>query len=153
MDKIKVAMNSFKSLFGLALASTPIGAVLMDFISADLLLQGLGASFLLWVLFASLMTMKAKHEQGNLSRIAYLFGYYILLPIGALVDAFYNWTFAIILFGFDLPEEVMLTSRLQRYIHEDKWAWSWQRTLALWLCQYLIEPWDYDHCSMSKVKP
>jgi hypothetical protein len=112
------------------------------------LILGFLATFIIWMLFATLMAMRDREELGRLPKILYILGKYVILPVGAIVDILYNWTFACVLF-LDLPHELMLTARLERYLHDLKYWGTWRSRLALWFCKYMIEPHDPGHCHLS----
>ena len=134
--------------------NTPISVGLLYLIltsfSLNLFLYGLLATFALWMLFATLMAMRDRHELGRLPRWAFYIGTYVILPVGALVDALYNWTFASVLF-LDYPQELMLTSRLKRYLRDSE-STEWRFYVAMWICKYLVEPHDFNHCGMEKFR-
>lgn len=43
----------------------------------------------------------------------------------------------------------MLTMRLYDYIHDQ--PLSWRGRLATFICFYLIEPWDWNHCGLAEL--
>ncbi len=58
-----------------------------------------------------------------------------------VADVILNWTVVTLLF-FDLPRERTITDRLHRYQ-----ATPGRRAqLSRWVCQYLLNPFDADHC-------
>ena len=93
-----------------------------------------------WVLYVSIMTLNKRKKQ-LITGIAF----YLLLPIGFIVDVLYNWTLANLIF-WDLAREATLSQRLVRYIKHDN---SWRCTVAVWVCKHLIEPWDQGHCHLD----
>lgn len=109
------------------------------------------ATFFLWFLFATLMRLRDKREK-FLKRswqwwMISLVGY-PLLVVGYPYDVAYNLTYGTLMF-WQLPRrwEWTFTSRLQRLVHDRK---TWRGAEARWLCRYLVEPWDADHCGQGK---
>lgn len=93
-----------------------------------------------WVLYVSIMTLNKRKKQ-LVTGIAF----YLLLPIGFIVDVLYNWTLANLIF-WDVAREATLSQRLVRYIKKDT---SWRYTVSVWVCKHLIEPWDQGHCHLD----
>lgn len=92
----------FSLLF--AVASLPFGAVLL--------------SYLCFVLFVAIMGFYRLELTGQLNKpLRYLS--MPLLAVGYVVDALVNWFVATLLFA-DLPKETLLTSRLQKYMAQEK---------------------------------
>lgn len=40
------------------------------------------------------------------------------------------------------------TSRLKHYLRAQ--PESWRGKLALFMCKYMVEPWDFNHCGLNK---
>lgn len=118
--------------------------VLANIISTMLMskyfLYALGFTVVFWILYVSIMTLNKRKKQ-LLTGVAF----YLLLPVGFIVDVIYNWTLANIIF-WDLAREATLSQRLVRYIKHDN---SWRRSVAIWICRRLIEPWDQGHCHLD----
>lgn len=77
-----------------------------------------------------------------------LFQKIILSPVIAVmlfVDWFMNWTLCILLF-LEVPEEYLVTQRLQRYIKEGDG--DWRHLWALAICDNLLDIFDPtgNHC-------
>jgi ABC-type uncharacterized transport system fused permease/ATPase subunit len=105
-------------------------------------LYALGFTVVLWILYVSIMTLNKRKKQ-LITGIAF----YLLLPVGFIVDVLYNWTLANLIF-WDLAREATLSQRLTRYIKHDN---TWRSTIAVWVCTHLIEPWDQGHCHLDKL--
>jgi len=98
-----------------------------------------------WGLYVLVMGVYRAHLSGRLSRAAYAFG----LPwvvIGYLVDVVANIFVATLLF-LELPRELLVTDRLQRYIKTEGTS-AWRRSIAVWVCDDLLDIFDPsgDHC-------
>jgi hypothetical protein len=120
-----------------------ISGLVTALLSSKYFLYVLAFTFIFWVLYVSIMTLNARKKQ-LLTGIAF----YLLLPVGFIVDVLYNWTVAQILF-WDFAREATLSQRLTRYIKTDI---SWRLTIAVWICTHLIEPWDMNHCHLDKLE-
>lgn len=120
------------------------------------------ATFVLWVLFASLMTIRDRIQAlrdldlmaGRASAglhswklaVLYLLGGVIFI-VGYPLDILYNMIVGTVLFRAPPRRgEWTLTARLQRLVRGPAGR---NRDIALWMCRYLIEPWDPDHCGMG----
>jgi len=111
----------------------------------------IGATFLLWFLFATLMRIRDKRDK--FTRRAWQYWAYtipgwLVLLVGYPYDIFYNLTWATLLF-MQPPRagEWTFTARLQRLVRD---RISWRGRLARFFCHYLIEPWDAGHCAIPK---
>ena len=108
------------------------------------------ATFVLWVLFASLMTIRdriqARRDPWWKLALLYLLGGVIFI-VGYPVDILYNLIVGSALFR-EAPRwgEWTLTARLQRLANGPAGR---NRDIARWMCQYLIEPWDPGHCALQ----
>lgn len=67
------------------------------------------------------------------------------IGVGFVVDLIANMTVATVVF-LDLPQELLVTSRLDRYLHEE--ADSWRGQIASWVCVNLLDYFDPNgrHC-------
>jgi len=120
--------------------------------------QFLGATLILWVLFANVMVLDAKRKKAK--GVPKVLLTIVLAPLalgGYVYDVIYN-VFVGTLFFLQLPRinfssranfinksEWTLTARLVRYIQKDK---GWRHTTAIFICRYLVEPLAADHCSL-----
>lgn len=98
--------------------------------------------YLLFLLYIVVMGLYRAHLQKRLGRTLKVLGAPVLM-VGALMDVLVNLTLATIVF-LDIPRELMLTMRLQRYMRGGGWRRSW----ANWLCAKLLDPFDPSgsHC-------
>lgn len=62
-----------------------------------------------------------------------------------VIDAAFNITYGSLIF-LELPKEWMLTMRLQRIL--TSYDTGWRFKLALFVCRYMVEPWDFNHCRL-----
>jgi hypothetical protein len=105
----------------------------------------------LWVLYLACMNLKRAKDADRIPRVGYWFGYPVLL-VGLAADFFYNVILATVLFG-ELPQEWLLTGRLQRYLRDPDAGQAWwlysRKTVARWLCDNLLDPFDPsgNHCA------
>jgi len=95
-----------------------------------------------YALYALVMGVYRAHLAQRLSLVAYaLLAPFVLL--GFVVDVLTNITIATLAFA-EPPRELLLTTRLQRYIS----GTGWRRTVAAWVCDTLLDPLDPrgEHC-------
>lgn len=95
-----------------------------------------------YVLYVLVMGVYRAHLAQRLSLVAYV----LLVPfvvLGFVVDVLTNIVIASVLFA-DPPRELLLTTRLQRYVN----GAGWRRTVAAWVCDTLLDPLDPrgEHC-------
>ena len=100
--------------------------------------------WLLWGMYVLVMGIYRAHLSKRLTAFATA----LALPwlvIGYALDMLVNLTFASLLFA-ELPGELLVTSRLQRYV--DATAAGWRHRLALWICDHLLDVFDPtgNHC-------
>jgi hypothetical protein len=89
----------------------------------------------LWVLFVIVMWFSEKRDAGTLTLLDKVFGY-AALAIGYPWDFLCNLLVLPVLF-WELPNELMVTSRLQRLVNGPP---GWRRRLAMWFAVVLINP-------------
>lgn len=46
-------------------------------------------------------------------------------------------------------EDRMLTQRLKKYIKEQ--PETWRGKVSIFVCKYMIEPWDWNHCGLEDL--
>lgn len=75
-----------------------------------------------------------------------------LIASTLVLDVILNIIVGTILF-LDLPKELLLTARLQRYVTEPGASWSdlgakpsWRAKLAKFICKHLLDPYDPKGC-------
>lgn len=95
-----------------------------------------------YALYALVMGVYRAHLAQRLSRVAYA----LLAPfvaLGFVVDVLTNITIATVLFA-EPPHELLLTTRLQRYVGGS----GWRKAVATWVCDTLLDPLDPrgEHC-------
>ena len=59
------------------------------------------------------------------------------VAFGYFMDALTNWTIACVVF-IDPPQEVLVTTRLRRYLA----GFGWRKQMAEWVCTKLLDPFD-----------
>ena len=108
-------------------------------------------TLILWVSFIALTrivdTEKDKWETLNiLQKVA--------VAAFVIVDVVHNYTAGTILYlEMAHPDRKTLTARMKELIHKrsdkkkiDKY---WRKPLALFMCKYMVEPWDFNHCGLE----
>lgn len=122
-----------------------IDQVIANIITSVLLsryaLYALAFSFVFWLLYVSIMSLYRRKKQLLAGML-----FYILLPVGFVVDVVYNWTVGNLVF-LDWAREATLSQRMVRYIKSDT---GWRSALAVWVCRHLVEPWDQGHCKLEQ---
>lgn len=111
----------------------------------------------LWILFANLVTIKNKYEDTMPMWGQHLFRYFVALPF-IILDVLFNIVYGTVMFlrlprgrgwkGWTFTERCSL-------ILEEEWSSenkSWRFKLALFICHYMLEPWDYNHCGLSELR-
>lgn len=95
-----------------------------------------------WLFYLVVMTLKRAKEAGTLSLPALIMGM-PLVWIGVALDAITNITVCTVIF-LELPQETLITSRLQRLILEE----GWRSNLAGFICADLLNAFDPsgNHC-------
>lgn len=105
------------------------------------------ASIILWVMFIAVCNFRAHLTHGHppfIDAIIHLFSFVFIV-----IDVTFNLVYGTIVF-MDLPREFTLTARLKRLLHDDP-RWDWRKKLASFVCRKMIEPWDWNHCGLSRV--
>ena len=109
----------------------------------------------LWIFFVNVMWMK--HNKEKVPKWAYPFAYAFAI-IGYIYDILFNIVIGTIMF-LALPDfkgsayyAPPLTHRLRKILREanttsklDKYRFF----LAMYICRYLVEPWDPNHCGLE----
>lgn len=97
-----------------------------------------GVLFLLevWTRYLAIMALYRLERAGKLGAVAYRFAL-PLLYYGYLVDFLGNMLVTALF--LDLPRELLITSRLQRYADGRD---GWRRRLGLWFATNLLDPFD-----------
>lgn len=96
----------------------------------------IAALYLLWVLYVFVMSVKQRWA--DLPMASKILGAPVAL-VGYALDVAINWSIAVVVF-MDLPHEKTLTERLHRYTD------GWRHTVARFICQHLLNPFDPEHC-------
>lgn len=108
------------------------------------------ATVVLWLMFIPAANLVNRYKRKELSKVEAFFGK-IYVAIFLIVDVFYNYTYAAVLF-WDLADNdrKTFTARLKHYLQTDPIGWRGE--MAYWFCKYLIEPWDFGHCDMHMME-
>ena len=101
------------------------------------------ASIVLWLAFITICNLypHLKHDHAGVVKYAIN----AFLGIFLVLDTLFNIIYGSILF-LELPKEWVLTMRLRRHI---KNGMGWRYRLSVFICEYLIEPWDVGHCKLE----
>lgn len=107
------------------------------------------STFILWLFFIAL-TAIVDDKTKQLSDLSLIKR--ILVIAFVVFDVIYNFTIGTLIF-LELPslKRKTLTLRL-RYILFTKAEWEWRFKLAYFMCKYMIEPFDWGHCRLHKIK-
>lgn len=95
-------------------------------------------AYLLWDRFVLIMGL----YRAQLNKRLYGLNKILAAPnlvVGILLDIACNIVWATLVFR-ELPREWLVTTRLQRYIHEGRH--SWRRRRAQWWCEHVLDPLD-----------
>lgn len=90
---------------------------------------------LCWVLYLAIMNL-AEHRN-NLHPVAKFHAYFVILPVGYVVDALLNLLVCAIFMR--LPRDWLLTATLKRTIATDD---GWRCATAAWICEHLLNQFD-----------
>jgi hypothetical protein len=94
---------------------------------------------LTWLFFIAIMHLRiVRYSLHPFAKV----NAYILLFFGLLLDVAANVIVGTALF-MDIPREWLLTDRLKRMKREGKW---WQKVIAYWVCEHLLNQFDAGHC-------
>lgn len=100
------------------------------------LLYSAGTLYLMWLSYV--LTMHIIHRWDTLPLASKILGAPAALT-AYLFDIVLNWTLFTVVF-LDLPREKTITERLHRY------RAGWRGTIARWVCEHLLNPFDPEHC-------
>ncbi len=105
------------------------------------------ATLILWLFFISVTRIT---EKGDTWETLSLFEK-IYVGSFLVADVLYNFTFGAILFLEPASmDRKTLTARLKHILHSVGYKGTWRHKLASFMCKYMIEPWDFNHCGLSK---
>lgn len=115
---------------------------------------------LLYVAYANLMVIKNNYADSMPKWLKIFLTYVLGVPF-VLLDVLFNVIYGTVLF-VELPDFggahwkglPTFTERCSRHLRqqwgaEDK---NWRFHVAYFICHYLLEPWDYNHCGLAKLK-
>lgn len=90
---------------------------------------------LCWVLYLAIMSL-AEHRD-RLHPVAKFHAYFVILPVGYVVDALLNLLACVIFLR--VPRDWLLTGTLKRTIATDD---GWRCDVAAWVCEHLLNQFD-----------
>lgn len=90
---------------------------------------------LCWVLYLAIMNL-AEHRD-RLHPVAKFHAYFVILPVGYVVDALLNLLVCAIFLR--LPRDWLLTGTLKHTIATDD---GWRCATAAWICEHLLNQFD-----------
>ena len=93
----------------------------------------------LWCFYLAIMNLVQVRDGPGLNAESKKLGMLILIP-GYISDALCNIVWATLVFGFQLPRELTVTSRIQKLV--DQPEDSYQRRLALRVAVKLLNPYS-----------
>ena len=114
----------------------------------DIVLYTVLGMLSLWILFIPTGLILTAHRKQALTgwrlALAKLWGY-----VFVLIDVLVNYGPMSYVF-LQLPdnERKTVTARLKHYLRTE--PFSWRGKVSLFMCVYLIEPWDAPHCALNK---
>lgn len=127
---------------------------------AKFLLFGLEFLFVLWVLYANLVTLKNKLEGKIPGWLEKPLGLFLGVPF-IILDVIFNIVYGSVLF-LKLPDfrnrhwkyMPTFTERcrdvlIREHLRENR---SWRYKLAHLICHYMLEPWDPNHCGLLSLQ-
>jgi hypothetical protein len=103
----------------------------------------IAALWLFYVFYVFTMGVYRVQLAGKLTGLSKV----LLMPfvvVAVLMDVLCQVTVATVAFA-ELPKELLVTARLQRYIAGDD---GWRKTIAVYICNNLLDPFDPNgkHC-------
>jgi len=120
-----------------------------------MILTVISGTLLLWVFF--IVTTKVVGDAEKLSDLTLWKKIFVLAFV--IGDAAYDITLANILFWkftdnrvnwYRGKGELTLTSRLKFILLTGEYQETeWRYKLALFMCKYMVSPWDFNHCGMG----
>ena len=100
--------------------------------------------YVFWLLYLGACALYRAKKEKVLSKSALVISLPIILSV-VIIDFLMNYSL-FTLFFWELPKEALVTDRLTRHIKEINP--SWRKTLATWICNNLLNPFDPSgtHC-------
>lgn len=98
-----------------------------------IILGSIYAFYILWVAYLAIMNLKGARDAGTLTNFTYYFSMPLLIS-GFVLDVAINWIVGTVIF-LDLPREMTLSHRLERYMGDD----NWRESIALWMARNLLD--------------
>lgn len=92
---------------------------------------------LCWVLYLAIMNL-AEHRN-RLHPVAKFHAYFVILPVGYVVDAMLNLLVCAIFMR--VPRDWLLTGTLKRMQNTEP-SGSWREATAAWICENLLNQFD-----------
>ena len=110
---------------------------------ASYVVHAVAISYALWLFYLAVMNLQRAHENGTISKLAFVLGLPILF-IGVLLDILVN-IFVMTLLFVEPPREWLVTARLQRHVRTGS---GYRKKLAWFICHYLLDTFDPSgkHC-------
>jgi hypothetical protein len=123
-----------------------------------MILLVLKATLVLWMFF--IVTTKAIDDANKLSDLTVFRKVFVVAFV--IFDVLYDLTFGKILF-WELTDsrvkfyrgkgKITLTARLKSILLSGEYKETeWRYILALFMCKYMVSPWDFNHCGMGYGK-
>jgi len=107
----------------------------------------IGGIVLLWLMFIPTGLILTRHRERPLTGLR-LWLAYIWGVVFVIADVIVNYTCMTYVFA-ELPDSdrKTVTERLKHYLRTE--PYSWRGKIAVLMCEYLIEPWDFGHCAIK----
>lgn len=96
-------------------------------------------AWMTWVIYLAAMSLKRHSAEMKQKPVFVRWFGYSVIGIGASLDVVLNLFFASVAF-LDVPRELLLTSRLRRYLYQP--AAGWRRRMAKYVCHNMLDLYD-----------
>jgi hypothetical protein len=98
-----------------------------------------------FIFYLAVMKLRDARDQGILNTLNWsvIWLAYAILYVGLVLDMLLDWIVLTVMF-LELPKEILSTSRVKRHKNHGE---GWRKSLATWLCNNFLSPFDPTHCS------
>lgn len=103
---------------------------------------------LTWIAYIPAANIVNRHKEKKYTGISKYLAY-LYLALFLVIDATCNIIAFTILY-MELPQEWLVTTRMKRHLHGNQTA-GFRFRASLFICKYMIEPWDVGHCALQRV--
>lgn len=98
-----------------------------------------------FIFYLAVMKLRDARNNGILDTLNWsvIWLAYAILYVGLVLDMLLDWIVLTVMFA-ELPREILSTSRVKRH---KNFGEGWRKSLATWLCNNFLSPFDPNHCS------